>query len=215
MQRRILGTILFTRDFHDGPQSRVRRMTAHMKFVAFVPLLALSACTSSYNRGMDQYQLAKEAMDRQDTAGMRALLLSAKWHMYDAMKQEDLNASERAAAMSVRVRSLIESGAGRWVTGEALAASQWFDPEVESNGDPVGLAVLQAHALDPERAHARLLAAIPYATTPESRLHLDWERVYALLKIGTKDAHAEALKICQLHPGKNDFDEWKAHLSSQ
>ena len=97
----------------------------------------------------------------------------------------------------------------------ALAAAlPGYNPDQFWHGDPVGLSLLRASKLDPERAYAELLLAEKRAATLRARLHIAWEQVHLLQKIGTPKAKAEAAKICEAHAGKLDFDALKQALSN-
>ena len=97
--------------------------------------------------------------------------------------------------------------------GEALnlarAPLPGFDPSVNYPGDVVGLALLRAWALGPERGYPELLAADRRASTPLARLHLAWQQVHLLKAWDTPKAKEEARKICEAHKGELDFDALK------
>ena len=114
----------------------------------------------------------------------------------------------------MRVRSLIELER-HTEAAEALAVEiQGYGIDKAWRGDPVGLSLLRASKLDPERGYSELLLAEKTAATLRSRLHIAWEQVHQLQKIGTPKAKAEGVKICDAHAGKIDFDALKQALST-
>jgi hypothetical protein len=174
-------------------------------------LLALAACASPLNRGRRDYFDGMRRL-RYDPAAARGDFEQADGHLAEALADPDLSARERVTAAAIRVRTLVELD--RHDDAAALAAQkvEGYQPGAFYEGDRVGLALIKAHALDPERGFAELLAAERGAQTFKARLHLAWQEVRFLQRIGTPKAKAEAVKICDQHPGKLNFDEMKKQL---
>jgi hypothetical protein len=150
---------------------------------------------------------------RYDPAGAADRFAEAEQDLADAMADE-LSPGERVLAVTLRARCLIELE--RHTDAAAVLATpiQGYSPDTRWTGDAVALSLLRATKLDPERAYAELLLAEKKAATLRSRLHVAWEQVHALQKIGTPQAKAEAVKICDAHKGKIDFDALKQSLST-
>lgn len=181
-----------------------------------LPLLALpllAACMSEYRKGReDFYEGVYELARNPDEA--RALFKESDEHFQAALAEEDLSPRQRVTAISYRIRSLVERDAHAEARALASTPIEGYARDQAYEGDPVALSLLRSRALEPERAYAELLVADRKAGTLKSRLHVAWEQVQALEKMGTPKAKAEAVKICQQHAGKLDFDELKKRLSA-
>jgi hypothetical protein len=117
-------------------------------------------------------------------------------------------------AVTMRARCLIELERHADVPASLAVPIPNYSPDRNYPGDLVGLSLLKASRMDPEHAYAELLLAEKKAATLRSRVHLAWEQVHVLLKIGTPKAKAEAVRICAAHAGKIDFDELKKTLEA-
>ncbi len=182
------------------------------KGIAVLALLALAGCASPLTRGKRDY---RDAMTRlpADPITARDEFAGAEAQLGEALADPDLKLSERVLAISLRVRSLIELDRHGEAGDAATAKPQGYDPEVLFPGDPVGLSLMRASALDPERAYAELLLLEKEAPTLRTRLHAAWAQVHVLGRIGTPKARAEAVRICDQHAGKIDFDALKKGLA--
>ena len=180
--------------------------------VPALPLLLVS-CTYPLYYGRDNYAEGMRRL-RYDAAAAEGYFAAADKDLTDALADDDLEPSEKVLAVTLRARCLIELERH----GDVAAALAVKLPDVTGDrgwrSDPVGLALLRASQLDPERAYAELLLAEKKASTLRSRLHISWEQVHLLQKIGTPKAKAEAVKICEAHAGKLDFDTLKQALSN-
>ena len=175
-------------------------------------LLLLTSCYSLYE-GRDAYGEGMHRL-RYDPAAAAEYFVEADRELADAIANDNLQPSEMVLAVTLRARSLIELE--RHTDAAALLATpiKGYTAEGRWSGDVVGLALLRASKLDPERAFAELLLAEKKASTLRARLHVAWEQVHALQKIGTPQAKAEGVKICEAHKGKLDFDTLKQSLSN-
>src|SRR6185503_1986283 len=138
----------------------------------------------------------------------------AERDLTEALADPDLDPGERVLAVTLRARCLIELERHRDVPPLVSGEIKGYAVDRAWRGDPVGLALLKASRLDPERAYAELLVAEKIAATLQSRMHLAWEQVLLLQKIGTPKAKAEGVRICEAHAGKIDFDQLKQALSA-
>ena len=176
-------------------------------------LLLLASCTYPLYYGRDNYAEGMRRL-RYDAAAAEGFFAAAERDLTEALADEDLEPSEKVLAVTLRARCMIELERHADVAS-ALAVKL---PNVTSDrgwrSDPVGLSLLRASQLDPERAYAELLLAEKKASTLRARVHLAWEQVHLLQKIGTPKAKAEAVKICEANAGKLDFDALKQALST-
>ena len=177
-----------------------------------VALLLLASCQSLYE-GRDAYGEGMHRL-RYDPASAAEYFAEADRELANAIANDDLQTGEMILAVTLRGRSLIELE--RHTDAAALLATpiKGYTPDGRWSGDVVGLALIRATKLDPERAYAELLLAEKKASTLRARLHVAWEQVHALQKLGTPQAKSEALKICEAHKGKIDFDALKQSLSN-
>ena len=125
----------------------------------------------------------------------------------------DLEAPQNVTAASIRLRALVELQ--RLHDADDLMATRLdgFKPKERYAGDRVGLAMLRARALDPERGYAELLSAARRTSSSRARLHLAREQVRLLTRIGTDKSRGEALRICGENSGRLDFDRLKERLN--
>lgn len=181
-------------------------------FFASLPLLAAS-CTYPLYYGRDNYAEGMRRL-RYDAPAADGFFAAAEKDLSQALADEALEPSEKVLAVTLRARCLIELERHADVA-PALAVKV---PDVTSDrgwrSDPVGLSLLRATQLDPEHAYAELLLAEKKASTLRARLHLAWEQVHLLQRIGTPKAKAEAVRICEGNAGKLDFDALKQALSN-
>jgi hypothetical protein len=175
-------------------------------------LLLLASC-QSLTEGRDAYGEGMHRL-RYDPVSAAEYFAEADRELADAIANDNLQPHEMVMAVTIRARSLMELE--RHSDAAALLATpiQGYTPEGRWNGDVVGLALLRASKLDPERAYAELLLAEKKASTLRARLHIAWEQVHVLQKIGTPQARGEAVKICDAHKGKLDFDTLRQSLST-
>ena len=178
---------------------------------ALLAILALASCTPPLVHGRDEYSEGMRRL-RYDPESADRAFAAADRDLATAMSDGDLDVNERVVAVTLRARSLIELE--RYTEVPAVIASpiQGYRPDLGYRGDSVGLALLRACKLDPERAYAELLLAEKKAATLRSRIHLAWEEVHLLQRLGTPQAKAEAIRICDAHAGKIDFDAIKKSL---
>jgi hypothetical protein len=177
-----------------------------------LPLLSLAACVSEYRKGReDFYQGVRELSRRPDEA--RAYFKESDEHFQAAIAEEGLSAHRRVTATSYRVRALIETDRHNEALALSSAPLEGYSLDLAYDGDPVGLSLIRSRALDPDRAFAELLVADRMAGTVKARLYVAWEQVHALERLGTPKAKSQAVKICDQHAGKLDFDELKKRLS--
>ena len=186
--------------------SRIRRFAPAL-------LLLAASCTYPLYNGRDNYAEGMRRL-RYDSAGAEVHFADAERDLAEAMADKDLDPAEQVLAVTLRTRCLIELERHGDVSGALATEIRGYNADRAWRGDPVGLALLRASKLDPERAYAELLLAEKKAATLRSRLHIAWEEVHVLQKIGTPKAKAEAVKICDAHAGKIDFDALKKSLST-
>jgi len=179
-----------------------------IRFAAIPALLLLSACYYPLNYGRDAYSEGMRRL-RYDPASADKYFAEADSELAEALADNDLDTQERVIAVTLRARSLIELERHVQVPAVFATPIAGFKLDLAYRGDSVGLALLRASKLDPERAYAELLLAEKKAATLRSRVHLAWEQVHLLQKIGTPMAKAEAVRICEAHAGKIDFDALK------
>jgi len=183
------------------------------KILPLAGLLGLTSCVSEFRKGREDYFEAVRELSH-DPAASRELFAESGEHFQLALSDGRLTPRQKVAATTYRVRDLIELGRHPEARDLSSAPVEGFDPSQAIEGDPVGLMLLRAHMLDPERAFAELLLADRRAGTVQTRLHVAWEMVHALEKMGKAESKAEAVKICQQNPGQLDFDELKKRLST-
>jgi hypothetical protein len=182
--------------------------------LATVPaLLLLGSCYYPLYYGRDSYAEGMRRL-RYDPASAVSYFAQAERDLAEAIADDDLETAELVVAVTLRARSLIELERHADVAAVLATEIKGYSPDKAWRGDAVGLSLLRASKLDPERAYAELLLAEKKAATLRSRLHISWEQVHVLKKIGTPKAKGEALKICEAHPGKLDFDAFKQSLST-
>ena len=176
-------------------------------------LFSLASCISEFRRGRDDYYEGLHELPR-DAAGAHDTFAEADEHFKAALAEGKLTTRQRIAAVSYRVRTLIELD--RHVEARDLSAApiEGYDPGQPNEGDPLALILIRAHSLDPEHAFAELLVADRKAGTLKTRRHVAWEMVHALEKMGKPESKAEAVKLCQQNAGQIDFDELKKKLGS-
>jgi hypothetical protein len=175
---------------------------------AIPALLLLSACYYPLNYGRDAYSEGMRRL-RYDPASADRYFAEADSEFAEALADDDLDTQERVIAVTLRVRCLIELERYAQVPAVLATPIPGYRIDLAYRGDSVGMALLRASKLDPERAYAELLLAEKRAATLRSRVHLAWEQVHLLQKIGTPKAKAEAVRICEAHAGKIDFDSLK------
>ena len=177
-------------------------------------LLALVAsCTYPLYEGRDNYAEGMRRL-RYDSAAAEGYFSAGEKELAEALAQSDLDPAQQVLAVSLRVRCLIELERHGDVASALAVQLPQYNPDRAWRGDPVGLSLLRASKLDPERAYAELLLAERKAATLRARLHISWEQVHLLQRIGTPKAKGEAVKICEAHAGKIDFDALKQSLST-
>lgn len=181
------------------------------KIPLLLALLALASCASNFSKGRDDFHDAMFELSR-DPASARHIFAEADEHFQDALAGGSLTPRQKVAATAWRIRSLIELD--RHVEARDLSSHPpaGYDPASPYEGDPLALILIRAHGYDPERAYAELLLADRRAGTTKSRIHVAWEMVHALEKIGKPQSKAEAVKLCDQYAGKVDFDEIKRRL---
>ena len=188
------------------------RLAVGLRLALPTALLLLTSCVSLYE-GRDAYGEGMHRL-RYDPASATEYFMEADRELASAIANDDLQPGELVLAVTLRARSLIELE--RHADAAAVVATpiKGYTAEGRWSGDVVGLALLRASKLDPERAYAELLLAEKKASTLRARVHIAWEQVHTLQKIGTPQAKAEAAKICEAHTGKIDFDALKQSLST-
>jgi len=183
------------------------------KSLLFLGLLTLASCVSQYRMGREDYFEGMRELPR-DPAAAREMFAESDEHLRVALAEGKLTVRQRVAATSYRIRTLIELDHHAEARDLSSAPIEGFDPAQAVEGDPLGLLLLRAHLLDPERAFAELLVADRRAGTVQTRRHVAWEMVHALEKMGKPESKAEAVKICQQNSGQIDFDEMRKRLST-
>ena len=176
-------------------------------------LALLASCVAPLTSGRDGYTEGMRRL-RYDPGSAAESFAEAERDLAEAQADPDLDPGERVLAVTLRARCLIELERHTEVPPLVGAEIKGYAVDRAWRGDPVGLALLKASRLDPERAYAELLLAEKIAATLQSRVHLAWEQVHLLQKIGTPKAKAEAIRICEAHAGKIDFNELKQALST-
>ena len=176
--------------------------------------LALAGCIPELSRGRRDYHDGMRRL-RYDPDGAREDFEEAAGALARALTEEELEPRERITAVSIRARCLIELGRHEEAGALLSPPPPDFAPDRVYEGDLAGLALLRAFALDPERGYAELLRAERAAQTLPARLHIAWQQVHLLQKINTPQSRAEAIKICNSHAGKLDFDAIKKSLGKE
>ncbi len=174
-------------------------------------LIALASC-SALHEGTDFYHDGMARLRRDPPRAQRDFSRAEKL-LDESLKEEHLDTDEVVTATANRARSLIELDRHEEAAALLAARIQGYNPEARYEGDVAGLALVRAHHLDPERGYAQLLLAERFANTERLRLHLAWQQARFLRNMGTPKAKAEALRICNQHAGKLDFDAMKNELS--
>jgi hypothetical protein len=176
-------------------------------------LLLLASCSYPLYAGRDNYAEGMRRL-RYDPGTAGAYFAEADRELAEAVADDGLDPAEKVLAVTLRARSLIELERHSDVAAVLSTDVRGYNADRAWRGDPVGLSLLRATKLDPERAYAELLLAEKKAATLRARLHIAWEQVHVLRRIGTPKAKAEAVKICEAHAGKLDFDTLKQTLST-
>lgn len=174
-------------------------------------LLCLCSCASPFDLGCGQYQDAVSAL-QDNPATARAGFVKSQDNLNLAILG-GLETADQVTAASCRLRGLIELD--RHIEASALLRKRipGFDPLQVYGGDRVGVSLLRAQVLGPDRAYAELVQADVRASTERARLFIVREQAQALRKMGTPKAKAEARNICDRNAGKLDFDDLKKQLS--
>ena len=180
---------------------------------ARTPLLLLASCTYPLYSGRDNYAEGMRHL-RYEPASAPDYFAAGEKYFSQALKDEDLDPSERVMALTMRARCLIELERHADVDSSLAVPVPGYAIDRTYPGDVIGLSLLKASKLDPEHAYAELLLAEKKAATLRSRLHIAWEQVHVLQKIGSPKSRAEALRICAAHAGKLDFDAIKQSLEA-
>jgi hypothetical protein len=175
-------------------------------------LLLLASCYSLHE-GRDAYSEGMHRL-RYDPAAAEESFAEAERELGKAIADDELQTGELVLAVTLRARCLIELERHPEAAEVLATPIQGYSLDTRWTGDAIGLSLLRAAKLDPERAYAELLMAEKKAATIRARRHVAWEQVHALQKIGTPQAKSEAVKICDAHKGKIDFDTLKQSLSN-
>ena len=176
-------------------------------------LLLLASCTYPLYSGRDKYAEGMRHL-RYDPNAAPEYFAAAERSFAEALTDEDLEPAERVMAATMRARCLIELERDAEVDACLAVKIPTYMPERTYPGDMVGLGLLKASRMDPEHAYAELLLIEKKAATLRSRVHIAWQQVHVLQKIGTPKARSEAAKICAAYPGKIDFDSLKRSLET-
>jgi hypothetical protein len=178
-----------------------------------IAILLLASCTAPLSSGRDSYADGMRAL-RYDPGAAGHYFAEGERDLGEALKDPDLDPVDHVGAVTLRARCLIELERHADASAQIAEDIKGYSPEKLWRGDLVGLALLKASRLDPERAYAELLLAEKKAATLRARVHLAWEEVHVLRKIGTPQAKQEGVKICEAHAGKIDFDALKQSLTA-
>ena len=171
-------------------------------------LLLLAGCVSPMQRGRLAWA---DGLSHRGEDPVHATMdfEEADHYLAQALADDELSLEERVEATSRRIRALLELERH----GEALNLSRTtipgFDPSAAYPGDLIGLAILRAWGVGPERGFPELVAAERRASTPRARLHLAWQQVHLLRAWDTPKAREEARRLCDAHKGLLDFDALK------
>lgn len=174
-------------------------------------LLMLASC-SALGQGTDRYHEGMAELGRRPRLAEKRFA-QAEQLLAEALEEEDGSLAEIVTATANRARCLIELDRHKEAAALLARKIRGYEPGGRHEGDRVGMALIRAHHLDPERGYAQLVMAEPWAHTERARLHLAWQEVRFLRALGTPKARAEAARICQLHAGKLDFDAMRKELS--
>lgn len=177
-------------------------------------LLALAACANPLYYGRDSYAEGMRRL-RYDPNSSPDYFAAAEKDFAEAIAEDNLDTAELVMAVTMRARCLIELEQHNEVPALLATPIPGYQLDRLYPGDMVTLALLKASKMDPERGYAELLLAEKKAASVKARLHLAWAQVHTLQRIGTAKSKAEAIRICEAHAGKLDFDELKKQLSSQ
>jgi hypothetical protein len=176
-------------------------------------LVGLASCVNPLHSGRDSYADGMRRL-RYDPASAESSFADADRELAEALAENDLDPGEHVLAVTLRARCLIELERHGDVPAVINAEIPGYQADKGWRGDAVGLALLRASRLDPERGYAELVLAEKKASTLRSRVHLAWAQVHLLQKLGTPQAKAEAVRICEANQGKLDFDALKQSLST-
>jgi len=138
---------------------------------------------------------------------------AAERDLAEAIAEDSLDTSELVMGITMRARCLIELERHADVPAVLATPLPGYRPDTMYPGDLIGLALLKASKLDPERSYTELLLAEKKAATIKARVHIAWTQVHVLQRIGTPKAKEEAIRICAAHAGKLDFDALKQGLT--
>lgn len=178
-----------------------------IRLLLVLGLLGMASCVSTLTSGRDEYSEGMRRL-RYDPASAEPHFSDAERDLADALAG-DLDTLDHVAAVTMRVRCLIELERHADAAELLSVPIPGYKVDRGWRGDAVGLSLLRASRLDPERGYAELLLGEKKAATLRTRLHLAWEQVHQLKKLGTAQAKAEGVKICEAHAGKLDFDALK------
>jgi hypothetical protein len=181
--------------------------------LAALAILALAACRSPFHSGRNAYEDGMSRL-RYDPPSAREVFEKAEARLAFALADPDLKPRYRIPAVATRIRCLIELDRHKEAADLAAVKVEGYEPDHPYEGDAVGLELLRAYSLDPQRGLAQILVAQKIAGTHKSRLHLAWEEVLFMERMATAQSRAQAIKICEQHAGKIDFDERKKRLSA-
>ena len=182
--------------------------------VPILAALALSSCGYPAYYGRDNYAEGMRRL-RYEPVAAPEYFSAAERDFAQALADPDLDPGERVMCVTMRARCLIELERHTDVPNLLAAPIAGYDIARNYPGDMIGLSLLKASKLDPERAYSELLLAEKKAATLKARLYIAWAQVHTLQRIGTAKSKAEGIKICDAYKGKLDFDELRAQLSSQ
>jgi hypothetical protein len=175
-------------------------------------LLVLASC-SSFQSGTESYHDGMSVLpDDPDLARKHFARAEAK--LAGSLADGGLDIAETVTATANRARSLIELSRHEEAAAMLTVRIRGYNPNYRHQGDILGLALVKAHHMDPERGYAQLVLAERWAATEQTRLHLSWQQVRFLRNMGTPKARAEAVKICGQNEGRLDFDAMKKELSA-
>jgi hypothetical protein len=183
-----------------------------VRLTPILALLGLSACANPLYYGRDNYAEGMRRL-RYDPAAAPEYFSAAEKDFAQALADDTRDTSEMVMALTMRARCLIELERHADVPPVLDAPIPGYQASHTYPGDLIGLSLLKAVKLDPEHGYAELLAAEKKAATIKSRLHVAWAQVHLLQRIGTPKAKAEAVRICDAHAGKIDFDALRKSLA--
>jgi len=151
---------------------------------------------------------------RYEPASAPDYFASGERYFNEALKDEDLDPSERVMAVTMRARCLIELERHADVAPSLAVPLPSYTTDRNYPGDIIGLSLLKASKLDPERAYAEAAAGGKEGGDAALARPPRLGAGHVLQRIGTPEIQGGSDRICAAHAGKIDFDVLKKDLET-